>query len=293
MQKGALDLYVKHSVRQQTDLQQRIERSVARALEQGNLDETADSILPWFDQLEETPEMRRLREEALRLGEESNALFGARNEGCFNLKHDFIGLGWIKRQLERARAASPEDKRELLHMIAAYEDPGEGGFYDNCGASGSCPHVTNGYPFDFGQPYVGRMLWEANRSSQRTMHYTQDEAQGVTFHYRGLDPQAQYRIRFTFVRPWYQERYAFRMNQKSQAIYADEFVLARELEVPLGMSDCFTFDIPREATRDGELVVHLEKAHDVAVGDRVTVEQWRNCGGWGTIVSEVWLMKKR
>jgi hypothetical protein len=59
------------------------------------------------------------------------------------------------------------------------------------------------------------------------------------------------------------------------------------------MSDFFTFDIPREATRDGELVIRLEKAGDVAVGDRVTVEQWRNCGGWGTIVSEVWLMKKK
>jgi hypothetical protein len=30
----------------------------------------------------------------------------------------------------------------------------------------------------------------------------------------------------------------------------------------------------------------------VARGDRVSVEQWRNSGGWGTIVSEVWLMKK-
>jgi hypothetical protein len=82
------------------------------------------------------------------------------------------------------------------------------------------------------------------------------------------------------------------MNQKSQTIYADEFVLARELELPLQMSDFFTFDIPPEATRDGELIIRLEKAHDVAVGDRVTVEQWRNSGGWGTIVSEVWLMKK-
>jgi len=293
MQKGALDLYVRHSVRQQTDLQRRIERAVARALEQGNLDETVDSILPWFDQLEEAPEMRRLREEALRLGEESNALFGARNEGGFNLKHDFIGLGWLKRQLERARAASPEDKHDMLHMIVAYDDPGEGGFYDNCGTANPCRHVAHGYAFDFGQPHTGEMLWEANRPSQRSMHYTQDEAQGVTFRYRDLDTDAQYRIRFTFVRPWYQERYALRMNQKSQTIYAGEFVLARDLEVPLQMSDSFTFDIPREATRDGELVIRLEKAGDVAVGDRVTVEQWRNCGGWGTIVSEVWLMKKK
>jgi hypothetical protein len=292
MQKGALDKYVKLSVRQQVGLQKRIERRVARALNEGNLDATIDAVLPWFDRLEETSEMQRLREEAGRLGEESNALFGARNEGYFNLKHDFIGLGWLKRQLQRARAAAPDEKGELVHMIVAYEDPGPGGFYDDCGTYSPCPNVVSGYPFDFGQPFVGEMLWEGNRPSQRTMHYTQDEPQGVTFHYRGLDPNAQYRIRFTFVRPWYQERYAFRMNQKSQTIYANEFVLARNLDIPLQMSDFFTFDIPREATADGELVIRLERARDVAVGDRVTVEQWRNCGGWGTLVSEAWLMRK-
>ncbi|MCB0730816.1 MAG: hypothetical protein KDC88_07265, partial [Ignavibacteriae bacterium] len=58
------------------------------------------------------------------------------------------------------------------------------------------------------------------------------------------------------------------------------------------MSDFFTFDIPYEATKDGKLILRFEKAHDVAVGDRVSVEQWRNSGGWGTIVSEVWLIKK-
>jgi hypothetical protein len=58
------------------------------------------------------------------------------------------------------------------------------------------------------------------------------------------------------------------------------------------MSDFFTFDIPPKVTKDGELVIRLERAADVARGDRVTIEQWRNSGGWGTIVSEVWLIKK-
>ena len=82
------------------------------------------------------------------------------------------------------------------------------------------------------------------------------------------------------------------MNQKSETIYADDVVLASELEVPLQMSDFFTFDIPREATRDGDLLIRFERGADVARGDRVTVEQWRNSGGWGTICSEAWLMKK-
>jgi hypothetical protein len=124
------------------------------------------------------------------------------------------------------------------------------------------------------------------------MHFTQDENQGVTLKYNNLDKRSKYRIRFTFVRPWYQPRYAFRMTQKCQTIYADNIVLGRDIEIPLQMSDFFTFDIPTELTADGELIIRLEKSPDVAAGDRVSVEQWRNSGGWGTIVSEVWLMKK-
>jgi hypothetical protein len=236
--------------------------------------------------------MSGLRGEAGRLGEESNALFGVRSEGYYNLKHDFVGLGWLKRQLERARDASGERKTELLRMIADYENPGPGGFYDNCGTFNRAPHVVFGYPFDHGQPYVPPMLSEGNRPSQRSMHFTQDEDQGVTFKYTGLDPKARYRVRFTFVRPWYQERYAMRMNQKHQTIYANDIVLAKDLELPLQMSDFFAFDIPEEAIQGGELTIRLDRAPDVARGSRVEREVWRNCGGWGTLVSEVWLMKR-
>lgn len=294
MQKGALDKYIKLNVREQVNLQSRVEKAVAEMLENGNLDRAA-TLLPWFDEQEETDAMRALREEAGRLGEESNALYGVRSEGYYTLAgHDFIGLGWLKRQLERARDAKDgAAKRELLRMIVAYEDPGEGGYYDNCGTYNVCPNVVNGYPYDHGQPYVTGMLSEGNRPSQRTMHFTQDEQQGVTLHYRGLDPDAAYRIRFTLVRPWYQDRYAERMNQKSETIYADDHVLARDVELPLQMSDFFTYDIPQQTTKDGELVIRFEKAQDVAAGDRVTVEQWRNTGGWGTLLSEAWLMKKQ
>lgn len=293
MQKGALDLYTKHAVIGQKTLEDRIVARTVEALENGVLDDAIAEMMPWFDTPRETPLMAQLREETGRLGEESNALFGVRNEGYFNLDHDFIGLGWLKRQLERAREAIGEEQIELLRMIVAYEDPGEGGFYDNLGTSNPAPNVVFGYPYDHGQPYVHPMLDEGNRPSQRSMHYTQDEAQGVTLEYRNLDPDAQYRIRFTFVRPWFQERYAFRMNQKRQSIYADDHLLAKDIELPLQMSDFFTYDIPAEATKDGNLIVRLEKDPEVASGDRVTVEQWRNSGGWGTLVSEVWLMKRK
>lgn len=293
MQKAALDKYAKLAVQQQMALQQRIEKRTSAILQNKGSNTEIDAMLAWFDDMQETPEMVSLREEAGRLGKESNALFGVRSEGYFNLEHDFIGLGWLKRQLQRAKEATGEKKNVLMSMIVDYENPGEGGFYDNLGTANPAAHVVFGYPYDHGQPYVYPMLDEGNRPSQRAMHFTQNEDQGVTLFYNELDPKATYRVRFTFVRPWYQERYAFRMNQKNQKILADDFVLAENLELPLQMSDFFEFDIPAAATSDGELTIHLERAPDVARGDRVTVEQWRNSGGWGTIVSEVWLIKTK
>jgi hypothetical protein len=291
MQKGALDRYTQLSVNQQMQLQSRIEKHIAGALKNGGAKKIIDETLKWFE-LQETAEMSALKEEARVLGEESNRLFGVRNDGYFNLEHDFIGLGWLQRQLGRSKNAGKKERQELLAMIVDYENAGEGGFYDNLGTANMAPNVTFGYPYDHGQPYVSQMLSEGNRPSQRSMHFTQNEDQGVTLHYRDLDPKASYKIRFTFIRPWFQERYSMRMNQKSQTIYADDISIAKDVDLPIQMSDFFTYNIPAKAIKDGELTIKMERAADVAHGDRVTVEQWRNSGGWGTIVSEAWLIKK-
>jgi len=292
MQKGALDQYIQLDVRQQKEVELKVESLAEKALDSDAPNPIIITALIEMSKLKETRRMARLREEAARLGNESNALYGQRNDGNFNLSHDYIGLGWLKRQLERARSATGEEQRELLWMIADYENPGEGGRYDNLGTANVAPNVVAGYPYDHGQPYVAQMLDEGNRPSQRSMHFTQNEDQGVTLEYRDLDPEASYKIRFTFVRPWFQKRYSMRMNQKSQSIFADGKIIAKEVELPLQMSDFFTFDIPKEATRDGKMVIHLERGVDVARGDRITVEQWRNSGGWGTLASEVWLIKQ-
>ncbi|MCC6820518.1 MAG: hypothetical protein IT579_07275 [Verrucomicrobia subdivision 3 bacterium] len=289
MQKAALDKYVQLRVRQQTRLQTKIERAMAGS----SSDAVIDQALAWLGGPVETSEMVKLRREAMRLGEESNRQFGVRSEGLFNLEHDFIGLGWLERQLQRARATQGAERAERLRLITHYADPGEGGFYDDCGTLDRCPNVVRGYPYDFGQPLVPGMRSEGNRPSQRTMHYTQDEDQGVRLHYRGLDPESAYRLRLTLVRPWYPDRYRSRMNQHTETIYAGDVVLARDLEVPERMSDLFTFDIPREAIHNGELEIRFERAPDVAHGVRLEREVWRNTGGWGTIVSEAWLMKRR
>lgn len=290
MQKGALDLYVKLDVTRQKMLQREIEEDVSLFLN-GKVSIDIEDIIKKLKKPSETQEMANLWEEAKKLGEASNMIFGVRNDGYFNLQHDYIGLGWLERQLHRATSANKKESRRLLQMIIDYENPGEGGYYDNLGTGNKVPNVINGYPYDHGQPYVSNMLSEKNRPSQRSMHFTQNEDEGVTLFYTDLDPQASYTIRFTFVRPWYQERYADRMNQKSQYVYADGIALAKDVGLPQQMSDFFTYRIPKSLTKDGELTISLERAKDVARGDHISVEQWRNSGGWGTLASEVWLMK--
>jgi len=288
-----LDRYVQLAVTEQMKLQDKVEKLVEEVISKTRPDQDLQDAFAFLEEgTIETDVMVALKIEAGRLGEESNSLFGVRNDGYFNLDHDFIGLGWLKRQLERALEVNGKKRLELLQMITDYENPGEGGYYENLGTGEDVPNVVFGYPYDHGQPYVQEMLSEGNRPSQRSMYFTQDEDKGVTLHYRDLDPDGKYKIRFTLVRPWYQKRYADRMNQKSETIYADDEVLIKNLELPLQMSDFFTYEIPTKAIRDGELVIRFGKNSEVASGDRVSVEQWRNSGGWGTIVSEVWLIKE-
>jgi hypothetical protein len=124
------------------------------------------------------------------------------------------------------------------------------------------------------------------------MAFTTDEDRGVTFQYDNLDRAAEYRVRLALVRPRYARRYAARHHEKSESIYADDYPLAENLELPEYLADFFEFDIPKAATRDGRLTLWMKKQPGVATGLKSDVTVWRNTGGWGTLVSEVWLMKK-
>ncbi|HDP34743.1 MAG TPA: hypothetical protein ENN29_06480 [Candidatus Hydrogenedentes bacterium] len=61
--------------------------------------------------------------------------------------------------------------------------------------------------------------------------------------------------------------------------------------IPKYEADFFEFDIPRAATADGKLRLWFKKQAGIGEGPRPEVALWRNTGGWGTLVSEIWLMK--
>ncbi len=291
LEKSALDKYVQLRLRRQLQIQMDTEALFAKAL-RGDAKSLEAAIAQAQSRLNEeieTGEMKRLRAEADRWGKESEQLFGVRSEGLFNLDQDLVGLTWTRRQVQAAAEThDPQRRRELARLLAHYEDAGAGGFYDDAGDPARSPHLTHGWPYG-GDEGVSSV----NRPSQRTLAFTAEGQQGVTFEYHGLDAAAQYRVRFTLVRPTFLPRFAIRQPQKTESIFADGHCLARELELPEAEAKFFEFEIPREATRDGDLKISFEKSNGVGEGPRPQIKVWRNTGGWGTLVSEVWLMKAR
>ena len=226
LQKADLDRYIQLDVNRQNE---HVDAILAK-LKTGFDGSDVDGVLSRLADVElpaPSPEMIRLKSAADRLGQESDRLAGVRSEGYFNLKQDYVGFGWLKREIDRARAAaSADERRAIIERIVYYEDPGEGGFYDNAGVPEKAPHLVYGWPYGDG------IISHDNRPSQRKMAFTTDEARGVTFQYEQLDPQAQYRVRLSLVRPRYARRYAGRQHQTGESIYADNLPLAENLEPP-------------------------------------------------------------
>ncbi|HOX36435.1 MAG TPA: hypothetical protein PL033_00485 [Candidatus Brocadiia bacterium] len=287
LQKALLDKYIKHREARQFALQADVERILGESLKSGDTVGAIKKAQERMSEDIETAEMKALRAEAKRIGEESDRIFGMNNDGLFNLDLDLVGLGWLEEQLKEARDATEKERQGIIDRIVNYEDAGEGGFYDNAGDPKNSPHLTYGWPYGDGG------FSQYNRRSQRNTAFTTVEDQGVTFEYDGLDPEAQYRARFTLLRPVYLPRYAMFQKQTTQSIYANDFCLAKDLELPPSKCRFFEFDIPAEATRSGKLKIMFRKSEGVGTGAEQDLTIWRNTGGWGTLCSEVWLMKKR
>lgn len=286
MQKAALDRYIRLRLCAQLARQKDVERALKAALDKNGLSETLTTVQAELDRDIESETMKGLRAEATRLGEESDRIYGVRSEGLFNLDQDFIGLGWLTQQVDRALALPEAERSAVIRAAVYYEDPGPGGFYDDPGAPGRAPHLVAG------QAFGETGFAHSNRVSQRNMAFTTDEKDGVAFEYAGLDPKAAYRVRLTLVRPSYLPRYAAFQPQRTESIYADDVCLAKDLELPLEQAEFFEFDVPPSATRDGALRLWFQKSEGVGEGTNPERTVWRNTGGWGTLCSEVWLMRK-
>lgn len=271
MQKAALDKYIQLKLRNERAREQFI-------LEIASHPEDPDAAVAQAIEIAaeplETPEMAELRANAARLGEETNEIIGLRNVGLFNLDKPLTSLPWITRTLEKADDAdTPDQKRMMLALIADYENPGRGGFYDDAGADGSQPHLVKGESFD-----ATPMMDPNNRPSQNTLAYSLQDPRGVAFAYTGLDENASYKLRACLAAPRIpKEMLDLPVKLKLvENILADGEYIAKNIEVPEFTADFFEFDIPPELTSDGALEITFERGEgSMAIG-----------------VSELWLIRQ-
>jgi hypothetical protein len=199
---------------------------------------------------------------------------------------------WLKQRFTAIRRLSDEVQRlRAIAELVDWTNPGPGGFYDDLGNSARQPHlvVGEGYQRDpaslasartgFAGPETRRGA-EANLTGAWRTSWL-DHAESLldarlTMRYTELDPAAQYKLRVV---------YAGDGLEKKIRLVAHDDVADQDIEIhPLIAKprpiQPIEFDIPRQATRSGQLTLHWNR--EPGLGDN----------GRGCQVSEAWLIKK-
>jgi len=124
MQKAASDKYLQCKVRRGLDQQSRIREVAKAAANSKKPNQVLSDIRAVLAEPKETEEMKRLRDEAGRLGTESNTIFGVRDVGYFALDRPLRIMADLTRMADEAAAAkSKDERRRLLADIVEYKLP--------------------------------------------------------------------------------------------------------------------------------------------------------------------------
>jgi len=190
---------------------------------------------------------------------------------------------WLKEQFKRiAQLNIEQDRLNEIEKITNWKNPGPGGFYDDLGDLGNQPHLVleESYKDDpsfYHSPFVGFAL------SKRT--WGRIPLQGLNYrvswgrymqtlyghplkmHYSNLDKTAQYIVKATYV-------------GKEVRLLADKDIIIHDY-MRRDTIKPVAFDIPLEATKDGELTL------------KWNMKLGQGGHGRGCQIAEVWLMKKQ
>jgi hypothetical protein len=174
--------------------------------------------------------------------------------------------------LEEARAAFTGGDLaaawEMARDVAAYEDPGPGGWYDDLGHPGRSPHLRRGHSATLLVP-----LDPKNRPSHTYYARTYRGEPGVLLSYDGLDPATEYRVKLTYV-----SLPARASGPVVQRLEANGREVHPDLELPARTAQQFTFPLPRDAYPFGRLDLEWSPS-----------TRPRTAGA--TAVAEVWLIR--
>lgn len=223
-----------------------------------------------------TTEMQAVMAKARQLGEESNEIAGYRVPAMFIVDTlDLTEVGWWKKTLKEALASGSDVKmKNAAKMILRYDDPGEGGFYEDLGWPNNTDRLTRGESLWGFRPFPGPA-----KRSQYNLAYSMSETRGVSVAYEGLDPNTEYAVRISIgVHSGNGEGSNNRRGvELKQGLQADGQVLSEAFAIPRNNVTYQEFDIPSELTRDGKLEITLTSSSEVLPI---------------TAAYEVWLMDK-
>jgi hypothetical protein len=182
---------------------------------------------------------------------------------------------WLRARFAEIRGLADESQRlAQLEEILNWSNPGPGGFYDDLGNPSAQPHLvqTASYADDpdfLTTPHVGFLTSGERRVSSATFAQTLRE-QPMEMLYRDLDRMARYKVRVMYA------------NETSGSIrlVADRQFEVHPMQPKTNQVKPLEFEIPRDATKDGEL--------------RLTWTRPSGLGGngRGVQVAEVWLVRE-
>jgi hypothetical protein len=174
---------------------------------------------------------------------------------------------WLRRLGEIAGLAGEPQRLRQIEELLGWDDPGPGGFYDDLGNPLRQPRLLRSgeeFPTSSSAFPNGPITW--------SWYGTSGIGRPLRLRYTGLDPEARYRVRVV---------YAGENVSQDQGIrlLADQWTVHPYIKKPLPVRPV-EFDVPWEATRDGEMILSFDR--EVAPSGRIR----------GAQVAEVWLLRK-
>lgn len=185
---------------------------------------------------------------------------------------------WLKERFaEIHQLAEETDRLKAIKALLNRTNPGPGGFYDDLVRSYNQPHLVKGLAFEQDPAFVASPIRKyPYRKDPRSLPLAWRGATGslndspLKMYYADLDPAAQYKIRIV---------YATLRPQIKVRLEANDGIEIHPLIERKFPQEPMEFDIPREATQRGELILTWYR------------EQGLGGSGVGCDISEVWLMK--
>jgi hypothetical protein len=183
---------------------------------------------------------------------------------------------WLDQRFAAIRKMENEaERRASIDEILNWTNPGPGGFYDDLGDPAAQPHLvrTADYASDpafLNSAHVGfGGIGSYRKSFWASAASLNDEP--LRMHYADLDPKAEYKIRVVYGGDSPRQKLRLLANG---SIEIHPFISKQVPYQPV------EFEIPRDATRNGELNLAW------------TREPGQGGNGRGCQVSEIWLIKK-